>query len=102
MSKQLNNDSYDYSSEESQALSLVMSVLDSSKVNIASNYRLQNGGKTIGVIVVTKSMLTAGQSHNHACLLIAKGFHESEEDFIARVESVGIGREELVERPTKK
>lgn len=98
MSK-LNNDAYNRPDKEQVALDSVMSTLDSSNVNIAANFRLANGQKVIGVIVLPKKFLTEGQASDHAVLFISKGFFESESDFIARVEEKGISREELVERP---
>lgn len=98
MSK-LNNDAYNRPDKEQVALDSVMSTLDASSVNIAANFRLANGQKVIGVIVLPKKFLTEGQSSNHAVLFLSKGFFESDADFAVRVEEVGISREELVERP---
>lgn len=98
MSK-LNNDAYNRPEQEQVALDNVMMTLDSSNVNIAANFRLANGQKVIGCIVLPKKFLTEGQASNHAVLFISKGFFESDADFITRVEEVGISREELVERP---
>lgn len=95
----LNNDAYNRPEQEQVALDCVMSTLDSSSVNIAANFRLANGQKVIGVIVVPKKFLTEGQSSNHAVLFISRGFFEADADFIERVEAVGISREELIERP---
>lgn len=98
MSK-LNNDAYNRPHNEEVALSAVMNTLDSSSINLAANFRLANGQKVIGVIVLPKKFLTEGQASNHAVLFLSKGFFESDAAFIARVEEVGIAREELIERP---
>jgi hypothetical protein len=95
----LNNDAYDRPEQEQVNLDGVMKVIDSSSVTIAANFRLANGQKTIGVIVLPKQFLTVGQASNHAVLFISKGFFESEADFFTRCEELGISREELIERP---
>jgi len=99
MSNKLNNDGYDRPEVEVVALEAVMKTLHASSINIAANFRLANGQKVVGVIVLPKKFLTVGGSANHAVLFLAKGFFESQEDFITRCEEVGITREELVERP---
>ena len=98
MSK-LSHDAYNRPEKEQVALDSVMSTLDGSSINIAANFRLANGQKVIGVIVLPKKFLTEGQASDHAVLFISKGFFEDDATFIARVEEKGISREELIERP---
>lgn len=95
----IKNDPYNRPEIEQVALDAVMKVVDGSTINIAANFRLANGQKVIGVILLPKKFLIEGQSSNHAVLFVAKGFHESEEVFNTRCEEVGITREERIERP---
>ena len=95
----IKNDPYDRPEMEQVALDSVIKVIDGSAITIAANFRLANGQKTIGVIVLPKHFLIAGQASNHAVLFISKGFFESDETFNIRCEEMGVTREERVERP---